>query len=41
MAVNKPAGVLVQPDKTEGESIEVWAKQYLKDKYNKPGEVFL
>ena len=41
IAVNKPSGVLVQPDKSNGDSLEVSVKQYIKDKYDKPGEVFL
>ncbi|MES2621688.1 MAG: RluA family pseudouridine synthase [Bacteroidota bacterium] len=41
IAVNKPGGVLVQPDKTDGESLEVLMKEFIKAKYNKPGEVFL
>lgn len=41
LAVNKPAGILVQPDKTGGDALEVLLKQYIKETYNKPGEVFL
>ncbi len=41
LAVNKPAGVLVQPDKNGDEALEQLLKQYIKEKYNKPGEVFL
>lgn len=41
LAVNKPAGVLVQPDKNGDEALEQILKQYIKEKYNKPGEVFL
>ncbi|MFN8287081.1 MAG: RNA pseudouridine synthase [Chitinophagales bacterium] len=41
LAVNKPAGVLVQPDKKGDEALEQILKQYIKEKYNKPGEVFL
>ncbi len=41
LVVNKPAGVLVQPDKNTEESIELWAKAYIKKKYNKPNEAFI
>lgn len=41
LAVNKPSGVLVQPDKSGGEALEDLLKAYLKDKYQKPGNVFL
>ena len=41
LAVNKPAGVLVQPDAQEDFSLESWGKFYLAEKYHKPGAVFL
>jgi 23S rRNA pseudouridine1911/1915/1917 synthase len=52
IAVNKPGGVLVQPadsirttpnqkETPTDEPLEISVKQYIKDKYNKPGEVFL
>ena len=41
IAVNKKAGWLVQGDKTGDESLVDSLKQYIKDTYNKPGEVFL
>lgn len=42
IAVNKPAGVLVQPDKKGGDkALEELLKEYIGHKYNKPGEVFL
>lgn len=41
LVVNKPAGVLTQPSGTEQESLEAIAKQWLKEKYQKPGNVFL
>jgi 23S rRNA pseudouridine1911/1915/1917 synthase len=41
IAVNKPAGVLVQADETEDTPLSEYVKQYIKDRYNKPGEVFL
>jgi 23S rRNA pseudouridine1911/1915/1917 synthase len=41
IAVNKPSGMLVQGDKTGDETLGDVVKQYIKAKYNKPGEVFL
>lgn len=41
LAVNKPAGWLVQGDKTGDDTLIDWGKAYLKEKYNKPGAVFL
>lgn len=41
LVVNKAAGLLVQGDKTGDESLIDIAKRYIKDKYQKPGEVFL
>ena len=41
IAVNKPAGVLVQPDKKGDAALEQILKEYISHKYNKPGEVFL
>ena len=41
IAVNKPAGVLVQGDITEDKPLSEYVKEYIKDKYNKPGAVFL
>lgn len=41
IAINKPAGFLVQGDKTGDETILEVLKQYIKTTYNKPGEVFL
>lgn len=41
LAVFKPAGVLVQPDLPGGESLMSEVKEYLKEKYKKPGNVFL
>jgi len=40
LVVNKPAGVLVQKDSTGDTSLQEVGKQYLKEKYNKPGNVF-
>lgn len=41
LAVNKPAGLLTQPSGTDQASLESLCKSYLKEKYNKPGQVFL
>lgn len=41
IAINKESGTLVQVDASGDESLEQKAKQYIKEKYNKPGEVFL
>lgn len=41
LAVNKPSGVLVQGDETGDEPLVDSLKQYIKEKYNKPGAVFL
>ena len=41
IAINKPAGVLVQGDATGDEPLVELVKHYIKDKYNKPGAVFL
>lgn len=42
LIVNKPCGVLVQPDKSlDAENLEEQMKLYIKEKYNKPGAVFL
>ena len=41
MVVNKAAGLLVQGDQTGDESLVDIAKRYIKDKYQKPGNVFL
>lgn len=41
IAVNKPAGAISQGDKTGDIPIGEQVKQYLKQKYNKPGEVYL
>ena len=39
--VNKSAGEIVQGDKTGDAPLSDIVKGYLKEKYNKPGEVFL
>jgi 23S rRNA pseudouridine1911/1915/1917 synthase len=41
LALNKPAGWLVQGDKTGDAPLGDWGKAYLKEKYHKPGAVFL
>ncbi len=41
IAVNKPNNVLVQGDETGDETLADQVKLYIKDKYNKPGDVFL
>ena len=41
IAVNKRVGDIVQGDKTGDTPLSDIVKQYLKQKYNKPGEVFL
>ena len=41
LAINKPAGVLVQGDETDDQPLVEVCKEYIKKKYNKPGEVFL
>ena len=39
--VNKQSGEIVQGDKTGDEPLSETVKQYIKEKYGKPGEVFL
>lgn len=41
LAVNKPAGLLTMGDRTGAATLFDAAKLYLKEKYQKPGEVFL
>ena len=41
IAVNKPAGVLVQADETGDTPLVEYVKQYIKMRYDKPGDVFL
>ena len=40
IAVNKKSGDLVQEDKTGDKPLSESVKDYLRDKYNKPGNVF-
>lgn len=41
IVVVKPEGILSQKDKTDEVDIQYYIKQYLKAKYNKPGEAYL
>lgn len=41
IAINKPAGFLVQGDRTGDQTILEVMKRYIKTTYNKPGNVFL
>jgi 23S rRNA pseudouridine1911/1915/1917 synthase len=41
IAVEKPAGMLVQADDTRDKCLMDYVKEYLKEKYQKPGNVFL
>lgn len=41
LAVYKPAGILTQPSGTSQENLEALCKAWIKQKYGKPGNVFL
>ncbi len=41
LVINKTSGVLVQGDETGDKALVELGKEYIKEKYNKPGEVFL
>lgn len=41
LVMNKVAGLLTQPSGTEQENLQEKAKEWLKEKYGKPGRVFL
>ncbi len=41
IAINKPAGVLVQGDETGDEPLSEAVKAYIKRRYGKPGDVYL
>ena len=41
LVAEKPAGWLTQPDDTDRDSLEVFAKAWVKREFSKPGEVFL
>ena len=41
IAVNKTSGDIIQADKTGDIPLSEYVKKYIKEKYNKPGKVFL
>ncbi len=41
LVLNKPAGWLVQADRTGDFTLTDWGKSYIKEKYGKPGAVYL
>lgn len=41
IAVNKPNGILVHGDETGDKSLDTMVKEYIKHRYNKPGDVYL
>ncbi len=41
IAINKPAGTLVQGDETGDKPLSDFVKQYIRLRYNKPGEAYL
>jgi 23S rRNA pseudouridine1911/1915/1917 synthase len=41
LAINKPAGILVQGDETGDPPLSALAQDYLREKYGKPGNVFV
>ncbi|WP_299755125.1 RluA family pseudouridine synthase [uncultured Pontibacter sp.] len=41
LVVNKPAGLLVHGDETGDATLADLAKEYIREKYNKPGNVFI
>ncbi len=41
LVVNKPAGLLTQPSGTLQDNLEFQCKNWIKEKFNKPGQVFL
>ncbi len=41
LTLNKPAGLLSQGDRTGNADVVTLAKKYLKEKYNKPGNVYI
>src|SRR3954464_9122123 len=41
LVINKSSGVLVQGDETGDKPLVELGKEYIKEKYGKPGEVFL
>jgi 23S rRNA pseudouridine1911/1915/1917 synthase len=41
LVANKPPGLLTQPDEIGSDSLEAYAKAWVKKEYHKPGNVFL
>lgn len=41
LVANKPSGMLTQPDEIGSDSLEAYAKAWVKKEYHKPGNVFL
>ncbi len=41
LVINKPAGLLVQGDATGDKTLPDLAKEYLREKYDKPGNIFI
>ena len=41
IVVSKPQGVPSQPDESGDKDMLTWVKEYIKEKYNKPGEAFV
>ncbi|MGB7977645.1 MAG: RNA pseudouridine synthase [Chlamydiales bacterium] len=41
LVASKPPGLLTQPDESGGDSLETFAKAWVKQEYNKPGAVYL
>ena len=41
IVVNKPQGVPSQPDESGDKDMLTMVKEYIKEKYNKPGEAFV
>lgn len=41
LVLNKPSGMLSQPNESGEESLECFGKRWLKEKFEKPGNVFL
>ena len=41
LVIHKPTGWLVQGDKTGDATLTDWGRKYIKEKYDKPGEVYL
>ena len=41
LVVDKPAGTLVQGDRTGDPDLVTWAQDYLKERFDKPGNVFV